>query len=143
MAIDLSNLNRARSGLNRYTGEALFGWDHVIQSLNNIFMQPYGQRVMREWVGSMVPVLLGRSNITPNDVLPFWQSLWVTIQTFEPGFAVTQIRPLNANVGGELACLVEGEYRPLGHLGNETAEGGRRIRFTAGPDGSGRAEALG
>ena len=57
-------------GLNAATGCVLLGWPHVVQSLQDIFTTRFGARIMREWYGSFVPNLLGRT-ITPNEVTPW------------------------------------------------------------------------
>ena len=57
----------AGSGVDRNTGKALVGWAHVEQCLGVIFTTTFGERIMREWFGSLVPVLLGRTVTPPGD----------------------------------------------------------------------------
>ena len=54
-------------GLDRNTGGMITGWEHVVQSLQDIFTTSFGERIMREWYGSQVPYLLGRL-ITPREI---------------------------------------------------------------------------
>lgn len=62
----MANLQNPSVGLNAATGGTISGWDHVVQSLQDIFYTRFGTRVMREWYGSFVPNILGRL-ITPQD----------------------------------------------------------------------------
>ena len=47
------------SGVDRWTGRPVSGWAHVVLCLEAIFTTPFGSRVMRRWVGSLIPHLLG------------------------------------------------------------------------------------
>lgn len=64
MTQDLTNPS---VGLDAKSGSVLTGWDHVLQSLSDIFTTGFGERIIREWYGSFVPHLLGRL-ITPEEV---------------------------------------------------------------------------
>ena len=131
----------AGSGINRFTGKALIGWPHVVQCLGVIFTTNFGERVMREGFGSLVPVVLGR-NMTPREILPFWQAIWTSIDTFEPRYKVTSVQPIDLDRLGNLNLLIQGQYRPRGHLGDFTVEGAKRVRFGATDTNTGRVEAL-
>ena len=52
MPADLTNPS---VGLNATSGLVLTGWDHVLQSLSDIFTTGFGERIIREWYGSFVP----------------------------------------------------------------------------------------
>ena len=41
-------------GLDAATGGILTGWEHVVQSLLDIFDTRFGSRIMREWYGSRI-----------------------------------------------------------------------------------------
>ena len=113
------------TGIDRTTGKVLSGWPHVVQSLEVIFSTRFGERVMREWFGSMVPAMLGE-NLTPATVLRTKLAIWVAIETWEPRFRIAQITSLSVNRQGQYRLEMEGEYRPRAHLGDFTVEGPRR-----------------
>ena len=64
----MASLNNPSVGFDAMTGRILTGWDHVLQSLSDIFTTGFGERVIREWYGSFVPTLLGQL-ITPEEVM--------------------------------------------------------------------------
>jgi len=121
-------------GLNSATGGILEGWPHVAQSLQDIFTTRFGTRVMREWYGSFVPNLLGRT-ITPNEVTPWFAAVTSAIEQFEPRYRVTRIQIVEVTRAGHLHFFLEGEYRPRATYGDFTVEGARRIDAYASPDG--------
>ena len=75
-------------GINAASGRTLIGWDHVLQSLSDIFTTGFGERVIREWYGSFVPHLLGRL-ITPEEVTPFFVAITSAIEQWEPRYRVS------------------------------------------------------
>ena len=121
-------------GLNAATGRILEGWPHVVQSLQDIFTTRFGSRVMREWYGSFVPHLMGRT-ISPNEVTPFFAAVTSAIEQFEPRYRVTRIQVVEVTRTGALHVFLEGEYRPRAMFGDYTVEGARRIDAYANPNG--------
>ena len=121
-------------GLNAETGGVLQGWPHVVQSLQDIFTTRFGSRVMREWYGSFVPHLMGRT-ISPNEVTPFFAAVTSAIEQWEPRYHVTRIQVVDVTRDGQLHVFLEGEYRPRATYGDFTVEGARRIDAYATPDG--------
>ena len=95
MAVDL---NSPSVGLDAATGGIVTGWDHVVQSLADIFATRFGDRIMREWYGSFVPNLLGRL-ITPDEVGPYFA-------------AVTSAIPLALSPSSEPASDVSDPINP-------------------------------
>lgn len=126
------------TGIDRRTGRLISGWPHVIQSIGVIFTTSFGERVMRRWFGSFVQNLLGR-NMDPPTIVRFWMAICVAIELWEPRFKVTRIVPIGTPEGmrqGALGFEVQGVYRPRGHLGDFTPEGGTRtVRLWAGATG--------
>lgn len=120
-------------GLNAATGGILQGWPHVVQSLQDIFTTRFGSRVIREWYGSFVPHLMGRT-ISPNEVTPFFAAVTSAIEQWEPLYRVTRIQILEVTRDGHLHVFLEGEYRPRAAYGDFTVEGARRIDAYATPD---------
>ncbi len=113
-------------GLNAVTGAVLTGWEHVLQSLSDIFTTGFGERIIREWYGSFVPNLLGQL-ITPDEVTPFFVAITSAIEQWEPRFRVTEIKVLKATREGALHFYLDGEYRPRAVFGDYTIEGARRV----------------
>lgn len=128
------NLNDPSVGLNATTGGILTGWEHVVQSLHDIFHTQFGTRIMREWYGSFVPKLLGQL-ITPEEVVPYFAAVTSAIEQWEPRFRVTQIQVLKVTRDGQLHIFIEGEYRPRAVYGDFTPDGSRRLDAYANPDG--------
>jgi phage baseplate assembly protein W len=124
-------------GIDRLTGKPICGFGHVAQSLEVIFTTRIGERVMRRYFGSDVPNLLGEPLID-RTVLRFMTAVVAAIETIdphsglaaEPRFKLRKFdiaRAQNAPErlrGGRLAIAMRGEYRPRGHLGDDTPERG-------------------
>jgi len=128
--------NPVGSGVDRHTGRPVAGWSHVVLSLEAIFATPFGARVMRRWVGSLIPAMLGE-NLVPETLLRFFTALFAAL-AFEPRFALTKIAVLsNADElrTGRLRIELQGAYRPRAHLGDFTVEGPRRVTLFTNDDG--------
>ena len=113
-------------GLNAATGAVLTGWEHVLQSLSDIFTTGFGERIIREWYGSFVPNLLGQL-ITPDEVTHFFVAITSAIEQWEPRFRVSEIKVLKATREGALHFYLDGEYRPRAMYDDFTVEGARRV----------------
>ncbi|WP_395662954.1 GPW/gp25 family protein [Aestuariivirga sp.] len=121
-------------GLDAATGGILTGWEHVVQSLRDIFDTRFGSRIMREWYGSFVPNLLGRL-VTPDEVVPYFAAITSAIEQWEPRFRVTQIQMVKVTRDGQLHVFLDGEYRPRAVYGDFSVAGARRLDAYANPDG--------
>jgi len=120
----------ASTGVNRHTGRLLTDWEHVLQSIEVILATRFGDRVMRRWFGSNIPVLLGRNMVTVTFVR-FYAAVGVAL-TQEPRVELIRISPLSATREGHAGFLIELHYRPRGHLGDFTVEGTKRITVSPG-----------
>lgn len=126
--------NPVGAGVDRVTGLPLAGWPHVEQSIRVIFATAFGARVMRRWFGSLIIPLLGRENIEPTALIRYFTAIYAAL-TFEPRFALTQIRVLSASGevrGGKLRLELVGHYRPRAHLGDFTIERPTQMTITVG-----------
>ncbi len=115
-------------GINADTGARIEGWPHVAQSLRDIFLTRFGERVMREWYGSFVLDALGR-NITPSEILPVIASITSAIEQWEPRYRVVNVDAGGTVRDGRLTLSIYGRYRPRALLGDMTEEGDRSVTF--------------
>jgi phage baseplate assembly protein W len=121
----MSTLTPYSVGIDRETGAVLTDFDHVAQSVVVILSTRFGERVMREWVGSPVVGLLGRL-VNASEILTFFTAVQATIDTFEPRLKVRKIEPLSVSRAGALGIRIIVEYRPRGHLGDTAPEAALR-----------------
>jgi phage baseplate assembly protein W len=124
-----------RNGMDRFTGKLLSGWPHVEQSMEVIFATPFHQRVLRRWVGSFVPHILGESAVARIVTRFFW-AIVTAIDLWEPDYRIQQtyiMGPALQNWSPQLQTQVdqllregqvifrtEGQWYPRGHLGDFT-----------------------
>ncbi len=122
----------ARVGVDRRYGKMLVGWPHVFQSIQTIYATPYHQRVLRRWVGSFVPSLLGDSAVI-RAIARFYWAIATALDLWEPNYRLQRVRVGSRTDGtqltsaeelrtGELQLQTEGVYRPRAHLGDLTPE---------------------
>ena len=125
-------------GIDRRTGGIITGWAHVVQSIDDFFTTQFGERVLREWYGSMVPNLLGR-NMVPKEILPFFAAIASAIDTWEPRVRVTRVMPIDKEPevfrSGEFHFYMEVAYMPRALYGDFTVEGFRRVSGRASDGG--------
>lgn len=142
-----------RVGMDRETGRMLVGWPHVKQSLVTLFMTRYHERVLRYWVGSFVPHLLGE-NLVESTITRFFWAIATAIDLWEPCYSIEQVHMMTADMTvyedsqeaaaltstdmirrGEVAFQTIGQYRPRGHLGDSTPFDRRSVGIIGRGDG--------
>ena len=122
-------------GINAETGATLTGWDHVVQSLRDVFLTRFGARIMREWYGSLVPEALGR-NITRAEMLPVIASITAAIEQWEPRFVVVDVSiDGSAARAGGLVIVINGQFRPRALVGDTTVEGSKILTVDMAANG--------
>ncbi len=143
----------ARIGVNAKTGKIMVGWPHVEQSIGKIYTTPVHERILRQWVGSFVPYILGKSTVATTVTRFFW-AMAVALDLQEPCYRIRRIRVKSrgeklahrdpdANTltsaeevrSGIMDFKNEGTYLPRGHLGDRTPEVDRPSAFAPGPAG--------
>ena len=128
-------------GMDATSGKILVYWDHTVQSAAKIFATPYHTRVLRRWVGSFVPHILGE-NATPSVITRFFWAIATALDLWEPRYKIERVRVNKRNREaispgnlmsdlltsaeelrrGTLTTRPEGVFMPRGHLGNFAAE---------------------
>lgn len=127
-------ISPARNGVNRDTGKILQGWEHVEQSMKVIFATPFHERILRRWVGSYVPYILGETYVQRVVTRFFW-AIAVSIDLWEPNYRIKQVLYMNDALAqwapkmldavgeyrlGHGIFRTEGVYRPRAHLGDSS-----------------------
>jgi uncharacterized protein len=130
----MADLLNPSIGLNRFTGGTVTDWEHVLQSIQDIFTTGFGERIMREWYGSNIPNLLG-SNITAREITGYFTEIVAPIEMWEPRFRVTKITALKVTRDGQFHFYLDGEYRPRAVFGDFAPEGARRVYASSTRDG--------
>jgi phage baseplate assembly protein W len=134
---DLANgriaLAPVRVGMDRTTGKVLVGWPHVQQSISLIFATRFHERILRRWVGSFVPHILGESAVARIITRFFW-AIASAVDLWEPNYSIKRIVVAPETTAeqvrlGNMTFRNEGVYRPRGHLGDFTPEGRRSSGF--------------
>jgi len=120
-------------GIDRQTGKRLSGWEHVSQSIEDIFTTRFGERVMREWYGSDAPRLLGE-NATVDTFMTFYATIvrGLTVREIngwmrEPRFRLTQFDVTRVGRDGSADMVLSGLYIPRALYGDNTPEGSRTL----------------
>jgi uncharacterized protein len=139
-------ISPARNGVNRTNGKILQGWEHVEQSMQVIFATPFHERILRRWVGSFVPYILGETYVQRIVTRFFW-AIAVSIDLWEPNYRIKQVHYMGGAIAGWAPQMLdavgefrlghgifrtEGVYRPRAHLGDTSPYSGRAIALLGG-----------
>src|SRR5215203_5743750 len=89
-AADGNALAPVRVGVNRFSGRMMLGQDHVEQSVRTIFITRYHERILRRWVGSFVPHLLGE-NASESLLARFCWAIMTAIELWEPNYQIKYV----------------------------------------------------
>lgn len=112
------------AGIDRRTGKLISNLESAYQGVEVTLGTRIGSRVMRREFGGGVLELLGRAMTPP--LFAAWRQLIATaIDLWEPRFKVRRVL-LGGTVDevrtGRAALAIEADFRPRGHLGDETVE---------------------
>lgn len=86
------------TGLNNQTGEAVSGWDHLLQSVRDILSTPIGSRVMRRDYGSRLPELLD-GPLNRLTIARIIAAVAVALDQWEPRLKLQRVRPYESTQG--------------------------------------------
>lgn len=123
-----------RVGVNALTGEFLTGWDHCVQSIGKCLSTRFNTRVMRRHLGCIVPNLQDE-NADPKTVFQVYMSVAEALndpEGGEPGFNLKTIELVEWGRTGRFVFLLEGDYFPLGHVGDFSIREDRSLPFDTG-----------
>lgn len=101
-------------GLNRDTGEALDGLDHLRQSIRDILTTRKGTRVMRRDYGSDIPAIVDRP-IDDSIRVDIYVAIAEALLTWEPRLRLLGVDVLSTSIG-EIEISMTAEYLPDGKV---------------------------
>ena len=104
-------------GMNRHTGKALDGYDHLVQSLGDLLSTPPLTRVWRREYGSEATYLIDKPALE-DTLLTFTIVLGQAIDKWEPRYRLRRVWFEEAGQDGRFVINVDGIYYPRGHLGD-------------------------
>ncbi|MGY6705924.1 GPW/gp25 family protein [Roseinatronobacter sp.] len=122
--------------IDRRTGKPIDNYASALQSVETIFTTRLGERVMLREFGAGLVELLGRL-MTPVLFGTFRTIMAASIDLWEPRFRVRRV-DLQGSIDdirrGRTGFVVEVDWRPRGHLGDDTVEGVRTfgLAFVSG-----------
>lgn len=123
-----------RLGVDATTGKMLTGWDHCVQSIGKVLTTRFNTRVMRRHLGSVVPEMQDQ-NADPMTLFRLYAAIANALNdtdSGEPGFNLRTIEMVEAQRSGRFVFLMEGDYFPLGHLGDFSVREQRSISYPQG-----------
>jgi uncharacterized protein len=94
-------------GINRVTGQALEGLDHLRQSITDILTTPLGSRVMRRDYGSLLPSLIDQPDNAATR-LRVYAATAAALMRWEPRLRLTRIAMLSGLRPGQVVLDLEG-----------------------------------
>lgn len=106
-----------RTGIDRATGKVLTGWDHCVQSICVVLTTRLATRIMRRDFGSALKDLQDR-NASPATIAAIYAAVAGALLRWEPGFRLRTMLLDRAGPDGVFAFILEGDFYPLGHIGD-------------------------
>lgn len=100
-------------GMDRTTGVALFGIEHLRQSIADILTTPIGSRVMRRDYGSRLFELVDRP-VNAGWLIDAYAYTAAALDVWEPRFRLLQVKVSGQTVAGHPVIDLVGRYLPDG-----------------------------
>lgn len=94
-------------GINRFTGLALEGIEHLRQSITDILTTPLGSRVMRRDYGSLLPSLIDQPDNASTRVR-IYAAAAAALMRWEPRLRLTRVAMLSGLRPGQVVLDLEG-----------------------------------
>jgi len=113
----------------RETGAVIDNYASAVQSVGVILSTRVGEMVMLRQFGGGVSDLLGRA-LTPQLFAAFRLLVAASIDLWEPRFRVRRVQvegDVDGLRAGRVRLTIEADWRPRGHLGDETVEAVRTL----------------
>mgnify|MGYP000848262114 FL=1 len=102
------------SGLNRSTGAALFGMDHLRQSIADILFTPLGSRLARRTYGSLLTDLIDQPD-NPSTRVRLYSAIAGALIRWEPRIRLSRVKVLSGATPGQDEIQLDGVYvQPVG-----------------------------
>lgn len=101
------------SGMNRLTGKALEGIEHLRQSIPDILGTPLGSRVMRRDYGSLWPELLDQPDNGAMRVR-LYAATAGALMKWEPRLRLSRVQIFPTAIPGQVLLDLQGIYTPPG-----------------------------
>lgn len=99
--------------MNRTTGLAVTGMDHLKQSVADILTTPLGSRLARRTYGSLLPDLVDQPD-NPLTRLRMYAATASALMRWEPRLRVTRVQLASGPAAGQVTMELTGEYVPTG-----------------------------
>ncbi len=118
------------SGIDQDTGLTMSGWPYTVQCLDMIACTRIGERIMREYVGSLNAGLLVKENLTEGALERWVYALLLMWDLWVPMFVVHQWKYFSegAERDGVFGFEFVGAHYPHAHLGDYELESNRSVR---------------
>lgn len=100
-------------GMNRETGRALSGNDHILQSVRDIVTTPIGSRVFLRNYGSRAPELVDQPTNALFDV-ELHSSIAEAIERWEPRFRLSSVKVTSRTAQGRVVIAIAGTITDTG-----------------------------
>jgi uncharacterized protein len=97
------------AGMNRSTGYALGGMDHLRQSIADILFTPLGSRVARRTYGSLLPELIDQPD-NPRTRVRLYSAIAGALIRWEPRLRLSRVQVLSGPTPGQAALQLDGVY---------------------------------
>jgi phage baseplate assembly protein W len=101
------------SGMNRVTGKALDGIEHLRQSIADILTTPLGARVMRRAYGSLWPELIDHPDNGATRVR-LYAATAGALMKWEPRLRLSRVQIFGTETPGQVVLDLQGIYNPPG-----------------------------